>query len=470
MKSSELRGFRSVYRFTLIETLKSRAFLISMLIMLLGSAISLPVISLVKGDFGTEDGDVTANENVFYDEVSGESLSDILIHISDETADLFGGVSYTDLGFSWESIRDKAGDTEVQLSRETAPLTELLSALDKGTGNEVLISLSLNGLGISLTVYRGADTAVSEDVGQQIADYYTEKLTEFKDELTELTEAERKLLDSDISVVLNFTDENGQVATEKDTTISGRQYTLGYAAMMLVMMAVLLSSTQVATSVATDKSTKVVEYLMTSVRPMALVVGKVLAMLTLAAGQLTLMVVLLLSSNRLSSGSEGGLLKQFLGNDAWKNVSVPHLLVCLLSLCLGTLMFGMLAALCGASVSKMEALQEALSTLTIITCVGIYLGVIAMGVMLDSGDSAYVIFAELFPLSSAFLIPGAVLIGKVSVPVMLGAFAILIAADLFLFLFVARVYELLINHNGERIHPKEWLTFYKISRKGGKLV
>lgn len=46
------------------------------------------------------------------------------------------------------------------------------------------------------------------------------------------------------------------------------------------MMFINMSGSQIALAIVTEKSTRVVEYLMINVRPMALIVGKIMASLT----------------------------------------------------------------------------------------------------------------------------------------------------------------------------------------------
>lgn len=470
MKNNELRGVRGVFRFTLVQTLKSKAFIITMTLMLIASALVAPIMKMIQSN--SEEEKAQEVDSVFYDNDEKSGLSEVTLHIYDETAELFGGISFTDLGFSWDSVTEKAGDCKVTTVVESGTLDDGLDALEQAEQPELVVDLGIDisSMGLSVTVYRGSNGTVSEIIGTQLSDYYAESLKDFKNTVTALTDAQKKVLDADITVTMNYTDETGAVTAEKDMTISEKQYTIAYVVLTVVLMVVILASTQVATSIATDKSTKVVEYLLTSVRPMALVVGKVAAMLTVSVGELLLMVVLILGGNKICGGASGGVLEQYLGNDIWKNVTFPHLLVTFVIIVLGIIMYGMFAALCGASVSKMEALQEALSTFTIVAIVGFYLAAAGMSVLLASGENAFIKFVELFPISSAFFMPGAAMIGEASVGMTLGSIAILLAADIFLFLFVARVYEMMINHNGERIKPKEWLTFYRTSKKGGKLV
>lgn len=79
---------------------------------------------------------------------------------------------------------------------------------------------------------------------------------------------------------VEHTTQDGEITPEEDGEgISMAEYYVLLAGIVVVVMIVNLSGGQIAMSIVTEKSTKVVEYLMINVRPMALIVGKILAAL-----------------------------------------------------------------------------------------------------------------------------------------------------------------------------------------------
>ena len=76
-------------------------------------------------------------------------------------------------------------------------------------------------------------------------------------------------------------------------------------------------------------------------------------------------------------------------------------------------------------------------------------------------DNAFVTFALIFPISSAFLLPAALLIGKANVITAVIAIVVLLLSIALMFQFVAKVYETLILHNGSRIKMKEVIAMAK---------
>ena len=124
-----------------------------------------------------------------------------------------------------------------------------------------------------------------------------------------------------------------------------------------------------------------------------------------------------------------------------------------------------LAGLCGAPASRMEDSSESLTLLSMTSLVGFYIGFGAAGTLMASGDNAFVTFALIFPVSSSFLLPAALLVGKADARIALIAIAVLFLSIVLMFKFVAKVYESLILHNGARLKIKDVIAMAKSTKK-----
>ncbi len=194
-------------------------------------------------------------------------------------------------------------------------------------------------------------------------------------------------------------------------------------------------------------------------------IGKILAMLTAVLFQVISMIVALFISNiisrGLSSSSGESVLSQFLPKNIFQNLNITNIIFCLILIGVGMIFYATLAGLAGASVSRLEELSEGLTLFTLINLIGAYVGMGAASVLMASGINGFVIFSFLFPLSSVFILPGALLIGKVTLPFVAAAIALQIITIMLLFKFVAKVYETLILHNGNKIKLKELIKISK---------
>jgi ABC-2 type transport system permease protein len=157
------------------------------------------------------------------------------------------------------------------------------------------------------------------------------------------------------------------------------------------------------------------------------------------------------------------MLSQLLPSDLFANINITNMLLCIILVFLGLVFYAVLAGLAGATVSRLEEINEGLTLFTMISLVGVYIGLGAANALMGSGINAFVIFAFLFPLSSPFVLPGAILVGKASLPLIGIAIVLQLTFIMILFSFVARVYETLILHNGNTIKLKQLFHISKHS-------
>ncbi len=273
------------------------------------------------------------------------------------------------------------------------------------------------------------------------------------------------MLNAKVDTLVNMVDANGEEIVEENNSISAAEYAFIYGLIFILMMINNTASTQIAHSIVTEKSTRVIEYLLTSVKPLAIIVGKILAALTAVLLQMLSMIALIFISNKLVSslGSKGGenVLSQYLPSNLFWNLNLFNIVLCLIIIILGFIFYATLAGLVGATVSRLDEINEALKLFIFIILIGVYIAFAAAIVLMAAGENGFITFSFLFPLSSSFILPGAILIGKVSLPIVIGSIALQLIFIFFLFKFVAKVYETLILHNGNVIKIKE---LFKISR------
>ena len=128
----------------------------------------------------------------------------------------------------------------------------------------------------------------------------------------------------------------------------------------------------------------------------------------------------------------------------------------------GILFYCILAGLAGASVSKMDEITEGMKIYNLLIIVGSYIGLGMCIVMVNGGDNQlFINLCSLFPISSPFVVPASVLLGKISMSTALISMAILIVVTGFMFSFTAKVYESMIFYNGKVLSIKDILQIAK---------
>ena len=402
----DLSGTGQVYRFTLSQLLKSRANRVTLIIMVLLAAVSMPLTALLGGET-PETSDTAGLASVRVD-----NRTDLVLDFS-------GEAYWADTDFSAD-----AGEPD---------------AVVTVTGDET-----------------GYQVAV---VGSETAD---------AGELSQLAETARQAVRDACLRAAGLSSRQMEALTastgEEDSHEDGFWVQYGYS--ILAMILCLMSASYVIRAVVEEKDSRLVELLLVSVKPMALLAGKILAVMAFTFGWLLAMLAGLGVSCGLTAGlmGPGVLQKQMSGllaavprvqEDLWQAAGV--LLVLLVSLGLGYLTMSLIGGVAGACCSGMEEAGEATGPVMLLTMAG-YLASCVVGAV-PSGPVA--VFSTLCPVVSIFCAPVQFAGGNVSFWLVLASWAIQAAVIWGLLTLASRVYAGLIVHRGSRVKLRELMSMAK---------
>ncbi len=456
MRDNYLRGVGKVFSFTFIQTMKTPSMLIATVCLFLVSILMIPISSLISGSGEEKISDTTSITRLVIVDETELALSSWL----DVPAMEYEGALPETIEFSEESYEDLVSMLEEESEEDWAIIH---------------ITFDDEEYMFEITGVYGTGTGVDSSDLQNLADLIGENLQ--SQMMTALNISEEQIAYINHEVVENVSyfgvNEDGELSEIADEineddegSISMLEYTLILIILCVTILLITMNGEQVATSVVQEKSSKVVEYLLISVRPFSLMVGKVLAMFTVTLLQLLLMGVGMYMSSILyvfmnphSSISAMDMLLDLLsdteemGTATFNGGAIPIAILLILA---GALFYSTIAALVGACVSRIEDLTESMKTFSLIMIVGAYLGLaVVMADLFGATPEALKVAAELLPLSSPFIAPAYLLLGKM--PLWLGAVALVIfvVALIGLFMFGANVYETLIYHKGDTIKVKD---------------
>jgi len=269
--------------------------------------------------------------------------------------------------------------------------------------------------------------------------------------------------------------------------VSGEEPRSEVATMIITMMTYLVGvflfimivsyGSLTAQAIATEKSSRVMELILTSVQPLAIVVGKVFAsvlivLTSMAVFSLTSGIVFFATAPFGALGEVSGMVEttdaemQAVTNElggTFVNLTFGNVLLILFIFILGFLFFSLISALIGATVSKIEDLQTAMQNLSLIASLGYFLTVFAPLFELDvDGRAAFLrTLSWYLPISSPFAIPPAILTGDISAGEIALAIGVLLVCLVAFAIFVAKVYEHIILHNGDRVKFKDMVNMIK---------
>ncbi len=441
MKKSNITGWKDVFSFTLIQTFKNKAFIISYVILLTIALVSMPLVNTIMSS----------------DEIDPEAPSQVKkVYINNEA-------TLPEMDFSAMHQSKAFSQVTFENMRETYEV--VADRIDKEEQESVILTISEEEGMYSLAFAKASDGPVSDTGLELLGTAMMEQFQALKITTLGITTEQSEMLNAKVEAKVSMVDMNGTPIVKEDTSISDSEYWFIYGILFIVLMVNMMAGTQVATSIVTEKSTRVIEYLLISVKPLALMIGKILAMLTAVLMQIISLILVVFVSNAvsasLSSNGEETTLSKYLPSNIFENLNILNIIFCVVLILLGLIFYATLAGLAGATVSKLEEIQEGITLFTLTGIVGAYVGLGAANVLMSAGENRFVIFAFLFPLSSPFVLPGAILIGKVDLPLIAAALVLQIIFIALLFKFVAKVFETLILHNGNTIKVKELLKISK---------
>lgn len=227
----------------------------------------------------------------------------------------------------------------------------------------------------------------------------------------------------------------------------------GGALMFLMFFAIYYYGASVAMSVATEKSSRVMETLIVSAKPGRILLGKCLG--AGALGFLQFTGLLALSAGGAKFLMPAGSAMPFQLPD----LSLGKALLILLYFILGYALFAMLNSVCGAMVSKMEDINSAMMPINLITVASFYGGYFTN--LLGSGSGSRIML--LIPFTSPFAVPYQLLSGMPEPGQLAASLALLLAAIALLSRVSMRVYAASVLHYGQKLRWKDLAGMMKRS-------
>lgn len=227
--------------------------------------------------------------------------------------------------------------------------------------------------------------------------------------------------------------------------------------LMLYMM-LIFHGQAISKSVSTEKTSKLVETLLTSVHPYALITGKVLAVSAMAILQFVTWLVAIFAGLYLGNtvahsiypGYESSVisvinfLKDNIGETAF---TLPAVILTIVAFCIGFLFYCVIAGLTGCLVSKPE---EAASTQAIFQFPVIISWLITyLSPML--GNETVTVVTRYIPFTAPFCIPVDILTGTIGLGEGIITTLLLLLFTLIVIMLSGRIYKGLILYNGQKV-------------------
>lgn len=447
MKKHSLKGWQTVFTFTFQQTLKNKTFKVTTIILLIIAFLSMPTLTFISK---------LSNKK------AAEKLPIDTIYVVNET------------GLEGLTFVTSTNPNMAHIKFATSPLdSEALEKeiSDQKTSSVILKIQEIEGI-YYLTLLKAASGPVKEEHLSQLLPELTGQFRRLLVNLLEISDEQLELIDRTVKTKVSLLDASGEIIIPKENSgITMNEYWFIYGIIFLIFMINMFASSQIATAIVTEKSSKVMENLLISVKPLALMIGKILSVLCAVIAQMLLLFITLMISTLISMltfSTKGNPIMNYLPADLTSHFNPINILGALILIILGLIFYSTLAGLTGATVSKIEELNEGLMLFGFVSVIGVYISFFASGTLIANSNNPFVTFALIFPLSSPFILPGAFLSGNANWIIMLIAIALEVILVVALFWFVARVYETLILHSGNKVKLRDLLKIARKPKKEGK--
>ena len=406
-----MRDIFTVMKFTINDMIKRKSFIISTLIILVLIVVGFNVPNVIKSIKGDNTGDkflIVDNKNVF--EGTLENLKQM---------DLGYEFEITNSDLKFEDIKRKIEDEEIN------------GAIIINPGNEK-IKIS----------YIVENTTMMDQVPEECVNSLTPLYSNLQISKLGLTEEQLQSITPNFDFSLEQTEEK---------SASGNVFVMMIMSIVL-FYAIYFCAYQVSSSITTEKTSKIMETLVTSTSPRTIILGKTIGIGLVGLAQMIVIVATALIS------AKAFLEPELLENALDMSNITPYLgIMTAIYFILGYLAYALLYALTGSTVSKPEDIQSANTPVALLAVIGFYLSYFTM----MNPASELNVFASMFPISSPFCMPFRIMMGLAKPTDVIISIVILLITGIIIAKIAIKIYSNAILNYGTKMSFNDIVKMYK---------
>ncbi|HAN20818.1 MAG: hypothetical protein A2Y15_04105 [Clostridiales bacterium GWF2_36_10] len=231
--------------------------------------------------------------------------------------------------------------------------------------------------------------------------------------------------------------------------ISG--YSVGILLTMLIFFAIYYYGYGVSMSVATEKTSRVMETLVVSAKPSRILIGKCLAMGAVGLLQFSSIIAFAAICIKAFIPDDFTIMGMPISFSAFTPQSA---ILIILYFILGYSLYAVLNSVCGASVSKIEDLNSAMMPVMLIALISFYFGYVSAA---TGAGGTLAKIAMYLPFSSPFIMPFQLLNGNVGVLDVIISIILMVIFIIFFTLISIRIYSASVLNYGKK--QKLWILY-----------
>ena len=414
-----MRNFLIVLKYTILENARKKTFVISniILVMLTVLLFNIPNISDALSD------DTVDNS------VSGDKQKIVIVDGKDIYDNYLNNFAIPDTNYFF------ATDEGVKLD-------DLKTKLDKNEISSIIVMNDDNNVLTFQHIVNNQSNSLSADAISEI----------IKNIHMNLTLSKYNVLEDDLTSISSPINYEIVQLDGEDASLS--LYLMAIIGSLVLYLAIYFYGYSVSMSVSSEKTSRVMETLVTSTKPSSIVIGKTVAMGLLGLGQLMLLIITALVSYKVFVAGEFIVFGEKID---FSSITMPMISLLIVYFLLGYFLYAMLNAVTGSTVSKAEDIHSASMPVTFISLMSFYLGYFS----LMTPTSPMTTFASIFPFSAAFTMPSRMLVTTVPASQVILSVVLLIATIVILAYISIKIYSAAILYYGQKLKLKD---LFKMSK------
>ena len=411
-----MKDLKVVTLFTMKEMLKRKSFIVTTIIILVLIILGFNIPNIIN--FFTKNNTQTESETEL-----------LIVDANNVFEGTLENLNSMNLGYNIKVSNENLTFDDIKSKIENEEIEEAIIIEPKDTKTYNLRYIVKNMATIS---------AMPEDLLNAISTVYTNL------QISKLGLTQEQLA----SLTANF---EYSIEQTEEQEVSGNVMVIMLLSLVL-FYAIYFCAYQVSSSITTEKTSKIMETLVTSTSPKTIVLGKTIGIGIVGLVQVCLFVATALISAKLFL--EPGILESVLDMSKF----TPYLaIITILYFILGYFAYALLYALTGSTVSKPEDIQSANTPVAILAVIGFYLSYFTM--MNPTSDLN--VFASMFPISSPFCMPFRIMMGVASATDVIISIAILVVTILIVANVAIKIYSNAILNYGTKMSFSDMVKIYR---------
>ena len=409
-----MKDLFTVASFTIKDMIKRKSFIISNLIILAIIVLLFNVPNILNAIMG----DNTSSQNTKILIVDGDNIFEGTLE----------QINQMDIGY------------EATIATETITFDEIKQKIDNNEIDDALVITKKDGQ-INMQ-YIVENLAMVSQMPQSLINAISTIYSNLSISKLGLTPEQIQTLSG------NF---NFEMIQTEEEEVQGNQFAMMMMSLVL-FYAIYFCAYQVSSSITTEKTSKIIETLVTSTKPKTIVLGKTIGIGVVGLIQIAAIIITALISSALflEEGALDGIvdfstITPFLG------------FITAIYFILGYATYALLYALTGSTVSKPEDVQSANGPIAIIAVIGFYLAYFTM----MNPTSELNKLAAILPISSPFCMPFRVMMGIATNSEIAISIAVMLVTILVVAQISIKIYSQAILNYGSKMSLKDIFKMYK---------